>query len=74
MVADMRLVIRTLAVLSLVSSSAAQEAPDFATEVRPLLPRRCFACHGPDAQGRKAGLRLDTREGARLRTCGNLIQ
>ncbi|MDA1263772.1 MAG: DUF1553 domain-containing protein [Planctomycetota bacterium] len=60
----MRLVIRTLAVLSLVSSSAAQEAPDFATEVRPLLSRRCFACHGPDAQGRKAGLRLDTREGA----------
>jgi hypothetical protein len=42
------------------------QAPDFLAEVRPLLADRCFACHGPDAGARKAGLRLDTREGALL--------
>ncbi len=34
-----------------------------ATEVRRLLSDRCFRCHGPDANKRKAKLRLDTREG-----------
>lgn len=28
-------------------------------EVRPVLSDHCFACHGPDAANRKAGLRLD---------------
>jgi hypothetical protein len=35
--------------------------PDFAREVRPILARFCFKCHGPDAKARKAGLRLDAR-------------
>ncbi|MBY0228319.1 MAG: DUF1549 domain-containing protein, partial [Gemmataceae bacterium] len=33
-------------------------APDYATQVKPLLAARCFACHGALAQ--KGGLRLDT--------------
>ena len=38
--------------------------PDFARDVRPLLSRHCFKCHGPDEATRKSGLRLDLRDAA----------
>jgi Planctomycete cytochrome C len=36
----------------------------FSREVRPILARHCFKCHGPDDKARKAHLRLDRREDA----------
>lgn len=49
---------------ALATLGAGPQAPDFDSQVRPILSDNCFACHGPDAGTRKAGLRLDTREDA----------
>src|SRR5262249_61258230 len=37
---------------------------DFSRDVRPILARHCFKCHGPDDKARKGKLRLDLRETA----------
>jgi len=37
----------------------------FNFHVKPILSDKCFACHGPDANKRKAGLRLDVEQEAK---------
>ncbi|MFO0904384.1 MAG: PSD1 and planctomycete cytochrome C domain-containing protein [Pirellulales bacterium] len=44
--------------------AAATPAVDYVRQIRPLLSDRCFRCHGPDADERKGGLRLDLKEAA----------
>src|SRR5262245_19899974 len=48
----------------LLTLSARAESLDFSRDVRPILSRHCFKCHGPDESKRKAKLRLDVRDGA----------
>lgn len=40
-------------------------APDFQTQIRPILSNRCFACHGPDEATVESGLRLDSQTASR---------
>ena len=42
--------------------AAGTEEVDYLTEVRPILARSCFACHGQDEEQRAKGLRVDRRD------------
>jgi mono/diheme cytochrome c family protein len=46
------------------SDSPKGQKVDFTHEVRPILAKNCFACHGQDETKRAKGLRLDRRESA----------
>jgi hypothetical protein len=51
--------------LALLAQAAfAAEPVSFSREVLPIFSDNCLSCHGPDESHRKAGLRLDNREGA----------
>ena len=40
------------------------EVVSYNFHIRPILSDKCFACHGPDANKRKAGFRLDIEDSA----------
>jgi mono/diheme cytochrome c family protein len=65
----MRILYRFCCALLLVSLSARIAAgddasPDFGRDVRPILAKHCFTCHGPDEGARESDLRLDEQEAA----------
>lgn len=49
-----------------IDASAAEPAGkpvNFVRDIRPILARNCYECHGPDEGHRKGELRLDTKDG-----------
>lgn len=46
------------------SGSRDEEEVSYNFDIRPILSDKCLACHGPDANKREAGLRLDIAEEA----------
>ncbi len=54
-----------IAVISMTHQSAAnEETIDYNRDIRPILSNSCYACHGPDTEDQRGGLRLDLRESA----------
>src|SRR5438132_572322 len=52
------------------SLASAAEPVDFSRDIRPILSKNCFACHGPDGAQRKTKMRLDHRDSV-LRKLGS---
>jgi hypothetical protein len=46
------------------SNRSLPEIVSYNFHIRPILSDKCFACHGPDANKRKAGFRLDIEDSA----------
>ncbi|MFK8112067.1 MAG: PSD1 and planctomycete cytochrome C domain-containing protein [Rubripirellula sp.] len=59
----MRLTFPIFAILVLSCANADQ--PDFGRDIRPILAKHCFTCHGPDPDAREADLRLDQEVAAK---------
>jgi mono/diheme cytochrome c family protein len=59
---------RLLGLLALATAAgtarADERAIEFNRDIRPILSEHCYACHGPDARKREAGLRLDVEDAA----------
>src|SRR5258706_11707103 len=62
-------VIVALAAVTALADDAPDGAPlpdkiQFNRDIRPIFSETCFKCHGPDANKRKAELRLDNKDDA----------
>jgi hypothetical protein len=50
--------------LAFVAVAGDADGISFNRDIRPILSDKCYACHGPDKNTRKADLRLDDRQAA----------
>ena len=46
------------------ATAAVPDSISYNFHIRPILSDKCFSCHGPDANKREAGLRLDVADSA----------
>jgi hypothetical protein len=70
------LTVSALVILGLLLPAKATEI-DFASDIRPLLSDACYHCHGPDANAREGGFRLDDRADAlasEVLTSGEMLE
>jgi hypothetical protein len=51
--------------LTLAIALPCRAAVDFSRDIQPILSENCYHCHGPDANHRKADLRLDDEKAAK---------
>src|SRR2546421_6688241 len=58
------------AFLTVCSASLPAGTVEFNRDIRPILSKNCFACHGPDKSHRASKMRLDERASAIARLRG----
>ena len=64
MVNNYQILVLFFAAITVVQGKNIDDAElSFTRDVRPILSRRCFKCHGPDDDARVSDMRLDTRGG-----------
>ncbi|WP_298863559.1 PSD1 and planctomycete cytochrome C domain-containing protein [uncultured Gimesia sp.] len=54
-------------------ADAEEKKVSFNRDIRPILSRNCFQCHGPDSTHREADLRLDLEESVKKTSGAELI-
>ncbi|MEZ5403643.1 MAG: DUF1553 domain-containing protein [Bryobacteraceae bacterium] len=55
----------SVCVLTLLAALSASGAVEFNRDIRAIFSDKCYTCHGPDNNNRKANLRLDREESAK---------